>query len=354
KQKGGFSVGAGYVADVLIGSSNERLRRWRHDQLDAFGSGKERKRNEWAALARDLVRHGYLHRDTERFNVLEVMERGQAVIDGRDQVTLSERPELPTGGRKIAIECDETLFERLRGLRKRLADKQDVPAYVVFSDVALRQMAREYPANEREFLRITGVSAVRLRDFGAAFMREIAEHLRSSPRQTFARAQGGGPEPRREGGPRRELGDSPALTLRRFRDGQTVEQIAKERGFVAGTILNHLGEAAERGEEIDLARFLTPDQAKEIEAAFQSIGWQNIVGARERLGERYDYGVLRIYRAMRIPNEARAETRLRDESAGGDYAEGASPATETRLRGVSTRGIEESRAEEEGPALESA
>ena len=71
RQKGGFSVGAGYVADVLIGSTSEKLRRWGHDQLEAFGSGKERKRNEWAALGRDLVRAGYLRRDAGRFNVLE-------------------------------------------------------------------------------------------------------------------------------------------------------------------------------------------------------------------------------------------------------------------------------------------
>ena len=329
KRKGGFSVGAGFVADVLIGSSNEKLRRWGHDQLEAFASGKERKRTEWAALARDLVRAGYLRRDAERYNVLDVTEKGQAVLDGRFQAMLAERPELPISARRVAIECDETLFERLRALRKRLADERDVPAYVVFSDVALRQMAREYPASEREFSRISGVSAVRLRDFGAAFMREIAEHLRTSPRQTFARAQVRGSEPRREGRTQRELGDSAALTLRSFREGKSVEEIAGERGLVVGTIASHLAFAAEAGEDVDLARFLTPEQEKEIEAAFEGIGWQNIVGARERLGERYEYGVLRIYRAMRMPNTARVDTPRRGV---------------TTPNGVPT-------AEEEGPAL---
>jgi ATP-dependent DNA helicase RecQ len=243
---------------------------------------------------------------------------------------LTERPQLPTSERRVAIECDEPLFERLRALRKRLADEQNVAAYIVFSDVALRQMAREYPSNEDEFSRISGVGDRKLREFGEAFMREIAEHLRSNPRQTFARTPGGGPEPQKGG--RRELGDSPALTLRRFRDGQTVEEIARERGFVLGTILSHLGEAAERGEEVDLARFVTAEQEKEIEAAFESVGWNNIVGAREKLGERYEYGVLRIYRAMRGPGK-------RGVSAQGEVVQ-------TSLRSVPT-------AEEEGPALES-
>ena len=104
---------------------------------------------------------------------------------------------------------------------------------------------------------------------------EIAEHLRSNPRQTFA------PAHRSSEAKRRELGDSPALTLRRFREGKSVAEISQERGFVSGTILNHLGEAAEGGEEIDLTRFLTAEQESEIKAAFEAINWQNIVGARE-------------------------------------------------------------------------
>jgi ATP-dependent DNA helicase RecQ len=241
---------------------------------------------------------------------------------------LTESPELPASGRRVAIECDETLFERLRALRKRLADEQNVAAYIVFSDVALRQMAREYPANEREFSRISGVGERKLREFGAAFMREVAEHLRSNPRQTFARTQGWGPEPRKGG--RRELGDSPALTLRRFRDGQTVEDIARERGLAMSTIANHLAYAAEAGEEIDLSRFLTLEQQQEIAQAVEAVEWQNIVGAREKLGERYEYPVLRIYRAMRGPG------RLEDAAQ--------TTVLETSLRSVPT-------AEEEGPAL---
>ena len=71
-----------------------------------------------------------------------------------------------------------------------------------------------------------------------------------------------------------------------------------------GTILNHLALAAEAGEEIDLARFLTADQQTEIEAAFHAAGWQNIVGAREKLAGRYGYELLRIYRATRLANPA--------------------------------------------------
>jgi ATP-dependent DNA helicase RecQ len=77
------------------------------------------------------------------------------------------------------------LFDRLRRLRKRLADELNMPAYIIFSDVSLRQMARYYPSNEAEFARISGVGERKLKEFGKAFMASIAAYLRKRPRQTF-------------------------------------------------------------------------------------------------------------------------------------------------------------------------
>ena len=71
-------------------------------------------------------------------------------------------------------------------LRKQLADERAVPPYIIFSDVSLRQMARFYPANEKDFSRISGVGERKLREFGDVFLREIAAHLQSNPRQIFA------------------------------------------------------------------------------------------------------------------------------------------------------------------------
>ena len=310
KQKGGFSVGAGHVAEVLLGSTNEKISRWRHDQLSEHGSGKERNRKQWAELGRELVRQGVLRRDEQRFNVLEVTDKGRAVLSGRGQVMLPEAVEATTKATRVRLECDETLFERLRALRKRLADERDVPAYVVFSDVALRQMAREYPSNGREFSRISGVGASKLREFAALFLREIAEHLRSNQKMQFEDrpvAEVFKPQKNRNGSQSR-LGDSPAWTLRQFRAGRSPEEIAQERGFVLGTIMNHLALAAEAGEDIHLARFLSASQQAEIEAAFHVTGWQNIVGARERLAGRYGYELLRIYRAIRLAKRLTSDT----------------------------------------------
>jgi len=120
--------------------------------------------------------------------VLELTNDGLAALKQRRKVTLTKpvtAPE-PKAHRAGEIACDEVLFDRLRKLRRQLADGRNVPAYIVFSDVTLRQMARDYPESEREFARITGVGEKKLREFGEVFLAEIATCLQTNPRQIFA------------------------------------------------------------------------------------------------------------------------------------------------------------------------
>ena len=138
------------------------------------------------------------------------------------------------------IACDEILLERLRELRKRLADERSLPAYIIFSDVALRQMARNYPESERDFTRISGVGDKKLREFGEVFLIEIAAHLLTNPRQMFADDSFIAPTDRKS-----SLNDTTRETLRRFRAGESVPQIAASRQITIGTVFGHLANAIE-------------------------------------------------------------------------------------------------------------
>src|SRR5439155_21999103 len=197
----------------------------------------------------------------------------------------------PKAHRVGEIACDEVLFDRLRHLRKQLADERDVPAYIVFSDVALRQMARSYPASEREFARISGVGDKKLREFGTVFLAEIAAYLQTNPRQIFADDSFATPAPIPG---RARLGDTVRETLRRFRAGESVEQIASVRLVTTSTIYGHLAEALQAGEQIDLDQFLTPEEQREITTAFEKIGFMSLSAVFQSLGGRYDYGRLRL------------------------------------------------------------
>jgi ATP-dependent DNA helicase RecQ len=188
RERSRFSVGLNHVIAVLTGAESEKVHRWGHERLSTYGIGREHSRPEWSAIGRELIRLGYLRQTADRLSVVEVTPEGLALLKRRGRVVLTKPvgvPE-PKARRVGEIACDEALFDRLRRLRKQLADERSVPPYIVFSDVSLRQMARAYPGDEREFARISGVGEKKLREFGAVFMGEIAAHLQTNPRQIFA------------------------------------------------------------------------------------------------------------------------------------------------------------------------
>jgi ATP-dependent DNA helicase RecQ len=295
REKTRFGVGLNHVIEVLTGADTEKVRKWNHEQLSTYGIGGEHSRPEWAAIGRELIRLGHLRQTSGKFSVLELTKDGLAALKQRRKVTLTKPVTAPESKVQRAgeIACDEALFDRLRKLRKQLADERNVPAYIVFSDVALRQMARDYPASEREFARISGVGEKKLREFGDVFLAEIATCLQTNPRQIFADDSFAAPAPPA----RNSLGDSARDTIRRFRFGQSVEQIAEERRLTLGTIHGHLTEAIERGEPVELKRFFTDTERQKIAAAFERNGFGNLTAVFESLGGACDYGRLRIFRA---------------------------------------------------------
>ena len=294
REKSGFDFGINQIAEVLTGKATKNVRKWQHETVSTYGIGREHSSVEWKAIGRELIRLGLIKERAEKFNALMLTDEGLAVLKQRKTVTLTKPMTAtePIAHRVGEIACDEDLFERLRELRKRLADERSLPPDIIFSDVSLRQMARNYPASESDFARISGVGEKKLREFGEIFLGEIAAHLQTNPRQIFADDSFVIPLPQRS-----QVGDSARDTICRFRAGESVAQIAASRGLVAGTIYGHLATAIESGEKIDLAQLLDAEAQAEIAAAFKRTGWGNIVGARELLGKKYDYGLLRIFRA---------------------------------------------------------
>jgi ATP-dependent DNA helicase RecQ len=297
--KSGFGFGLNHVVDVLRGADTEAIRQRAHNELSTYGIGRELKREAWQAIGRELLRLGLIECAPGRFATLTLTRAGRAILRDRTPITLTKQIEVAAREKRAqpgAIACDELLFERLRGLRRRLADERDVPAYVIFSDVSLREMARTYPTTPTEFRRIPGVGEQKLKDFAGPFLTEIKDYLAANPRRKFANDVDFPLNAQR----RHHLNDSQAETLRRFYRGETIEEIARARGFVRSTIYSHLLAAIEGG-KLPQAReqFFTPAQEKEIAAAFRQIGDGTLVDVSALLGGKYDIGLLRIFRQTR-------------------------------------------------------
>jgi ATP-dependent DNA helicase RecQ len=294
----GFGFGLGHVVDVLRGGDTEAIRQRGHNELSTYGIGAELKRAEWQAIGRELLRLGFIECAPGRFATLSLTPAGLEALRKRTPVTLTKQTEIAEKAartRRGAIECDEALFEALRTLRRKLADERGVPAYIIFSDVSLREMARNYPTNSTEFRRVPGVGEQKLKDFGGPFLAEIKHFLSANPRRNFADNVDARSDTQR----RARLNDSQADTLRRFQTGESVEQIAHTRGFVRSTIYGHLLAAIQSGKlQHTRERFFTPGQDKEIAAAFRQIPDGTLTDIGAILGNKYDIGLLRIFRAL--------------------------------------------------------
>ncbi len=301
KEKSGFNVGVRYVADVLTGGDTEKIRRWRHHELSTYGIGKDRSRDEWASIGRELLRLRLLRKiDDAGFPTIEVSPSGLEMLKHRTAIRLT----MPAAPADVAHahdgeEYDEQLFERLRVLRKRCADERDVPAYIIFSDVALRQMARQYPTTEAEFLGISGVGEKKLKDFGKGFVSAIAGYLQTNRLQELKNE----PVPQSTA-ESKWLNETTRETLNLFRTGKSAEQIAEQRELQVSTILGHLLAAVNAGQDVDLNRLMTTEEQQKSEAAFAKLDFSNLTGVFEILGGKIGYAMLRIYRAAKQKSDA--------------------------------------------------
>ena len=184
----GFGFGSNHVVDVLRGADTEAIRQRGHNELSTYGIGGELKRAEWQAIGRELLRLGLVECAPGKFATLSLTPAGLEALRKRTSIVLTKQIEIAekeTRRKPGAIECDEVLFKRLRALRRQLADQRGVPAYIIFSDVSLRQMARNYPTNSSEFRRVPGVGQQKLKDFADPFLNEIKDHLASNRALTF-------------------------------------------------------------------------------------------------------------------------------------------------------------------------
>ncbi len=300
RQASRFGTGLNHIIEVLTGGASEKVLKWGHDKVSTYGIGKEHSRTEWAALGREIIRLGYCRQSAEKFSTIEMTEAGLEILRSRKPVTLTRPPaeieRSRDGKRRVGdIACDEALFEQLRTLRKELADSRDVPAYIIFSDVSLRIMAREYPVAERAFANITGVGTKKLDEFGAQFMDAIQKHLRENPRQVFADEldRFNGPPPKKS---------APANSReswRMFAAGQTFAQIARSRGLTEQTVVKHVADAVEAGEPFDADAHFTAAEQQELHAAFDQLSDYALGPVKEFLGDRYDYSRLHLFRAAR-------------------------------------------------------
>jgi ATP-dependent DNA helicase RecQ len=221
--RAGERFGAEHIADVLLGANTERVRRWRHERLSTYGLLKGTARKSLTSMIYQLVDQGVLVRTADERPVLRLNDASWAVMRGQQAVRLL-KPKAE-GVKETGIDADSWagvdrgLFESLRALRRAIADERQVPAYVLFGDATLRDMARARPSSRAAFLDIRGVGQRKLEDLGDRFVAHIVAYCREH-NLTLDAAPGG--RARREGKWETTAGAPDARRWSRRDPGRTV------------------------------------------------------------------------------------------------------------------------------------
>jgi ATP-dependent DNA helicase RecQ len=310
----GQRFGAGHVIDVVLGKSTPRMARFGHDRLTTFGVGKELDGRQWRSVTRQLVAAGYLTTDADGIGSLKLTESSAAVLRGEVKVQLRRDPVITAAKRQakkgvsvrneLRGELERELYEALRNLRSELAREQDVPPYVIFHDVTLRQMATDRPNSLLKLNHVTGVGEVKLNRYGPTFLTKILEYLNQTAEPEIA------PFGPLEESPSPSYNesvttDTASKTLELRLSGYTLEQIAEERNIKVRTVEGHLSELVHRGDlTAQEASGLITTQIEEILRAREALP-QDLRGKLrplfEVLGERYGYLQLKCALATLTP-----------------------------------------------------
>ena len=179
----GQNYGTGYLVDILLGKTDERITRNGHTQLPTFGVGKDMPEASWRSVIRQLIAAELLHVNMERHGVLEVTEAARPVLKGQTVLHLRQPAERLLRSRQQTkddstqpTDHEESLFQTLRQCRKQLAQAQNLPAYIIFHDRTLRLMATARPQSLEELASIDGVGTQKLARYGVAMLTAIQNH----------------------------------------------------------------------------------------------------------------------------------------------------------------------------------
>ncbi|MFZ2099310.1 MAG: DNA helicase RecQ [Oricola sp.] len=186
-QMTGQRFGATHLVDLLLGKANPKAQSLGHVDLPVYGAGRDRGRNVWQSLIRQLVGGGYLTLDVAGHGGLSISPKGQALLDGRgefryrpDMIRAAPRSTRTSAGAQMDANVSQALLERLKARRTELAREGSVPAYVIFSDRTLIEMASTLPKTRRDFEKLHGVGAAKLERFADTFLDEVRRYVETA------------------------------------------------------------------------------------------------------------------------------------------------------------------------------
>jgi ATP-dependent DNA helicase RecQ len=289
--------GADYTALVLTGSKDSRILENEHDSLSTYGLLASDKKSTVRDWIEQLVGQGYLEK-TSTYLTLTATAKGRQMLKGEETPRLSAPPKEKPKEAKVAKDSwagvDRELFEALRALRAQKAKQHSVPAFIIFGDATLRDMARCRPTTKEEFLQVSGVGEKKCREYAHDFTRVIADYCNENgvasettqvePKQPVKTRTGSG----------NRTSQAKELAGLLFNDGEAIEEVAQKIGRAHSVALGYLEQHIKSKGIIDPAPWVDETTFEKVTEAASQVGFSRMRTLYDHLNEEVGYNDLRI------------------------------------------------------------
>lgn len=289
----GQGFGINHVIDILLGSRNKKVIEKNHHNLTTYGIGKEYSKGQWQSIVRELVQLGFLNMEGDQYPVLRLNDKSKGILFKGERVSLTKPAvEAQILHGDVADAIDRELFEILRTLRKRLADEEGVPPYIIFPDTTLKEMSTYYPNDPRALSNISGVGDRKLQRYGDIFLNTITEYCRAKgivPQRMSPKGLASGFTGMKS--------STLHMTLEFCNKGLTLKEMAGKRGLAVSTIASHIERLILSGEDISIDSLVPAEKQDIIIKAIGDLGPEALSPVKEALGDDFSYEEIRLVRA---------------------------------------------------------
>ncbi|MBG1266863.1 DNA helicase RecQ [Nostoc sp. WHI] len=281
-----------HIIDVLRGAKKDKIIQYEHDKLSTYGIGKDRTLDEWRMLGRSLLHQGLIEQTSDGYSVLKLNALSWQVMRKQRPVSLAvttvQKITWEQGSEKA--EEAEVLLQKLRSLRKQLADEQSVPPYVIFHDSTLKVMVQVQPQTLVEFAKLSGVGSHKLAQYGEKFITEIRAYRQEKGLQNKSVTSASVSSPN-------SSSYTELQTLQLHQQGLNIAQIAQKRNLSPATVSNHLEKLIEKNQPVDLNQLVPLEHQKKIWQVLEVLGDISLTPIKEQLGESYTFDEIRLLRS---------------------------------------------------------
>lgn len=280
----GQRFGKSLTAQVLTGSKNKKIGELGFGKLSTYGIMKDKNAKEVSDFIEFLISQELIGVEHGSYPTLFVTPKGKEVLLGNRQVHRKETITVKQ------VSKDDPLFEELRVVRKRIAEAEKVPPFVIFSDSTLKDMCAKLPQTGEAFVKVSGVGEHKLQKYGTEFMDAIRKFCEVNNDYQCE------PEPEiTKRVVKKAVNDSHLETLRLHQSGLEIEEIAEQRELAISTIENHLLLCAEQNLEVDFTKLIPAAYFPMLERAVQEAGRGKLKPIKELLSEEISYFIIKGY-----------------------------------------------------------